>query len=85
MKNRMQDVRDHMVQMMEALNDKDCTPDMVERAKATAQLAQTFTNSVKVELEYRKAAGIEHELPEVLKPAALPPASPVRVIEGGRR
>jgi hypothetical protein len=84
MRNRMKDVRDHMVAMMEALASPDATADTVERAKATASLAQVFTNTVKVELEVRKAAGKEHELPEVLQPAELPPPG-VRVIEGGRR
>lgn len=84
MKNRMKDVRDHLVAQMEALKDGEVDPQVIERAKAVASLAQVYTNTVKVELEVRKAAGKEHELPEVLLPAELPPPG-VRVIDGGRR
>lgn len=82
--NRMQHVRDHIVAMMEALKDPNVEPDVIERAKAVSTLAQTYTNTVKVELEARKLAGKENELPDVLQPAPLPP--PRRpVIEGGAR
>ncbi len=84
--NRMQHVRDHLVAMMEALADKDVEPDVIERAKATAALAQTFTNTVKVELDYRRATGLENGMPDVLKSAELPPAGVARrVIDGAKR
>lgn len=84
MKNKMQHVRDHLVAMMEALADPDVAPEVIERAKATSALAQTFTNTVKVELDAIRASGMDiTELPDVLKPAALP--APARgVIEGKR-
>lgn len=65
MKNKMQHVRDHLVAMMESLNDKDVDQEMVDRAKALAELAQAYTNTVKVELDARRMAGIE-ELPPSL-------------------
>ena len=81
MKNKMQHVRDHLVAMMEALADTDVSPEVIERAKATAALAQTFTNAVKVELEARRAAGIENQLPEALT-ASMPP---MRLVAGARQ
>lgn len=81
MKNRMQDVRNHLVAMMESLADAEATPEVIERAKATAALAQTYTNTVKVELEARKLAGCEHELPEALQPPKL---TAPKLVHGGR-
>ena len=64
MKNKMGDVRDHLVAMMERLNDDDCKPEDIARAKAISDLAQTYTNTVKVEVDARK----------MLQPGQLPPA-----------
>lgn len=80
MKNKMQHVRDHLVAMMEALADTDVSPEVIERAKATAALAQTFTNTVKVEIDARRAAGLENGLPEVLDAP-----SPMRLVAGARQ
>lgn len=80
--NRMQNVRDHLVAMLEALSDKNVEPEVIERAKVTSVLAQTFTNNVKVELDFRRDAGLLSELPEVLKAPALPPPGRGHVIEG---
>lgn len=65
MKNRMQDVRDHLVQMMEQLNDPEVSEEVVSRAKALSDVAQTYTNSVRVEIDARRLAGMENELPPV--------------------
>lgn len=67
MKNKMQHVRDHLVAMLETLGDKDASADVIERAKATAAIAQAFTNTVKVELEAYRQAGLEAKLPAVLE------------------
>jgi hypothetical protein len=50
----MTDVRDHLVQMMEALNDKEVDPQVIERAKALSALAAQYTESVKVHLSAAK-------------------------------
>jgi hypothetical protein len=63
----MQDVRDHLVAMMETIGDGDVTADTLARAKTLSELAQTYTNTVKVEIDARRMAGIEHELPEPLR------------------
>lgn len=77
MKNRMQDVRNHIVAMMEALADDSVDERVIARAKATGELAQAFTASVKVEIEARRLAGIENELPPVLDNAP-------RLVGGGK-
>ncbi|MFO0293758.1 MAG: hypothetical protein ACK51F_10500 [Rhodospirillales bacterium] len=67
MKNRMQHVRDHLVSMMERLGDKDVTADDIARAKALSELAQTYTNTVKCEIDARKLAGMDQTLPTALE------------------
>ena len=55
MKNRVSDVRDHLVAVMEALNDERATPEQlaanIERAKAMSGLAQQYVGAVKVEMD----------------------------------
>lgn len=59
----MQDVRDHLVAMMERLGDQDADERDINRAKALSELAATYTRTVSVEIEARRAAGIEATLP----------------------
>lgn len=68
MKNRMSDVRDHLVAMLETLGDKECTADEIARAKATSDVAQTFINAVKVEVDARNMLGSK-ELPDAISDA----------------
>lgn len=63
----MSDVRNHLVSMMELLGDKEVDAQVIERAKAVAALAQTYTNTVKVEIDARRAAGLEATLPAALE------------------
>lgn len=67
MKNKMQDVRDHLVAMMERLGDKKVSAEDIARAKALSELAQTYTNTVKCEIDARKLAGMEQTLPPALE------------------
>jgi hypothetical protein len=69
MKNKMGDVRDHLVAMMERLGEKDCTAEDLARAKGLSELAQVYTNTVKVEVDARKLLG-PGEMPPAI--AALP-------------
>lgn len=76
MKNRMSDVRDHLVAMLEDLGDDTADAKTVERAKATALVAGQFIAAVKVEIDARRllsANGVELppalEAPENGKPA----------------
>jgi len=55
MKNKVSDVRNHLVAVMEALNDPASKPEeqaaAIERAKAMSGLAQQYVSAVKVELD----------------------------------
>ena len=59
-KNKMADLRNHLFQALERLNDTDAKNELhmgaeLERAKAIAEVAQVLVNSAKVEVEYIKA------------------------------
>lgn len=56
MKNKIQDLRDHLFETIEALKDDEKPMDL-ERAKAIAEVAQVVINSAKVEVEFLKATG----------------------------
>lgn len=51
MKNKVSDVRTHLVEMMEKLNDPECRDENVEAAKALSGLAGQYVQAVKVELD----------------------------------
>jgi hypothetical protein len=54
-KNRIEDVRNHLVAAMEALNEENLSAEQlaqaVERGKAVSSLATAFINAVKVETD----------------------------------
>lgn len=51
MKNKVEDVRNHLVAMLEALGEKDADATVIERAKASSQVAGMYLAAVKVEIE----------------------------------
>jgi hypothetical protein len=55
MKNKPEDVRNHLVSAMEALNSEDASPEeravAIERGKALSGLAAAYVNCFKVEIE----------------------------------
>jgi len=55
-KNKMEDLRNHLFVTLEALLDKDKPPE-IERAAAVAKTAQVIVNSAKVEVDYLKISG----------------------------
>ena len=58
MKNKIDDLRNHLFATIEALQDNDNPMDL-DRAKAIADVAQVIINSAKVEVEYiNKVGGI---------------------------
>ncbi len=65
MKNKMQDVRNHIVAMLEALGDDLVDQEVIARAKVTAELAHAYTATVKVELDAIRLAGLD-TLPSVI-------------------
>lgn len=55
-KNKINDLRDHLVATLEALRDTENPMDL-DRAKAISAVAQTIINSAKVEADLVKAVG----------------------------
>lgn len=56
MKNKIEDLRNHLFATLEDLRDPDKPMD-IPRAKAIAEVAQTIINSAKVEVDYIEATG----------------------------
>jgi hypothetical protein len=56
MKNKIEDLRNHLFTTIEALLD-DEKPMDIDRAKAVADVAQVMINSAKVEVEFMKETG----------------------------
>lgn len=67
MKDKMEDVRRHLVAMMEELGDKDeANPATVERAKAMSTVAQQYIAGVKCELDAYRLADEIDKLPAAI-------------------
>ena len=56
MKNKIEDLRNHLFVAIEALLDEE-NPMDIDRAKAVADVAQVMINSAKVEVEFMKVTG----------------------------
>lgn len=56
MKNKLEDLRNHLFATLEALQDNDKPMDL-ERAKTISDVAQTLINSAKVEVEFIREVG----------------------------
>ncbi|MGG2100350.1 hypothetical protein [Stenotrophomonas sp. NRRL B-14846] len=81
MKNKVSDVRDHLVAMLELLGDDNLSTEkmsqVIERAKASTIVASTYIGAVKVELD---AIRLAHETGNltaaVSEPQQLPTLPP---------
>lgn len=74
MKNKIEDLRNHLFATLEALQDEEKPMDL-DRAKVVADVAQTIINSAKVEVDYAKVTGSQLAsgfLPAEPKPARGP-------------
>ena len=56
MKNKMEDLRNHLFAALEGLADTE-NPMEIERAKAICEVGQVLINTAKVEVEHMKIAG----------------------------
>lgn len=56
MKNKIEDLRNHLFAALEGLADEDKPMD-IDRAKAISDVAQTIINTAKVEVDYMKNIG----------------------------
>lgn len=77
MKNKVSDVRDHLVLMLENLGDDSASLEKmaltIERAKATSLVATTYIAAVKVELD---AIELHHEVGRTTVAVDQPPQTP---------
>lgn len=71
MKNKMRDVRDHLVSMLEELGDPKADASVIERAKATSQVAGTYIQAVRTELDAVRMAQEHGYIPEALARSLL--------------
>lgn len=80
MRNKIEDLRNHLFATLEALQDEERPMDL-DRARAIADVAQTLINSAKVEVEFIREVGgtgsgfIQHLRDEVPQ---------LRRLEGGK-
>jgi hypothetical protein len=56
MKNKIEDLRNHLFATLEALQDTE-KPMEIDRARAIADVAKVIVDSAKVEVEFVKASG----------------------------
>jgi hypothetical protein len=59
-KNRLEDLRDHLFETLEALRDKE-EPMDIERARAVAEVSGVLIESAKVELKFLELTGQESQ------------------------
>lgn len=79
-KNKIDDLRNHLFETLEALKDDD-KPMEIDRAKAIADVARVIVDSVKVEVDFIKATGTAKStgfLPEEEQP------KPMRLAAGAK-
>lgn len=82
MKNKIDNLREHLFATLEALRDEK-NPMEIDRARTIATVAQTIVNSAKVEVDYIKATGAKGS---AFIPDALPdPADAAPAAKGDRR
>jgi hypothetical protein len=56
MKNKIDDLRNHLFETLEALKDKEDPMDL-DRARAVADVARVIVDSAKVEVDFLKVTG----------------------------
>jgi hypothetical protein len=78
MKNKLSDVRNHLVAMLESLADPEVNAEVIERAKVTAQVAGVYIAGIKVEVD---ACRVAADLGYI--PAAIDAPRKVNEVSGG--
>lgn len=86
MKNKIEDLRDHLFATLEGLRDKESPLD-IERAKAISTVANSIIETAKVEVRYLNLMGGEGTAFMRNDPQSLtPPAAPVAArLTNGKR
>ena len=77
MKNKIDDLRNHLFETLEALKD-DEKPMDIKRAQAVADVARVLVDSVKVEVDFLKVTGALKSTNFLPVEEDTPPAQPVR-------
>lgn len=73
MKNKLSDVRNHLVSMLEELGDKEVSDAVIRRAGMTAQVAHAYIAAVKTEVDAIRVAVEVGYLPSSIDaPSTLP-------------
>lgn len=81
MKNKIDDLRNHLFETLEALKDKDA-PMELDRARTISEVAQTIINTAKVEVDFLRQTGQTQGTGFVQLPAPeVPPGAP-RLVRG---
>lgn len=82
MATTLDDLREQLFETLKDLRAKDKPMD-VDRAKAISEVAQTFINSAKAEVDFVKATGQDAaELPVFTSKKALPAPGTPRIVKG---
>lgn len=68
-KNKVSDVRDHLVAMLEELGDTKADATVIERAKASSLVAGTYIAAVRVEIDALRLADDIGCIPSALESA----------------
>lgn len=85
MKNKINDLRDHLFEMLEKLKDPETEVDL-DRMRLGTDIAQTIINSAKVEVDFLRVAGggkgsgFIPEEPKALPSAGEAGARPLRTV-----
>jgi hypothetical protein len=84
-KNKIEDLRNHLFETLEALKDQDKPMD-IDRARAVADVAKVIVDSAKVEVDFARVTGRPSGsgfLPQAELPApAQPPMGQPRIVQG---
>lgn len=88
MKTSIKDLREHLFATIEALRDTD-NPMDISRARAVAEVAGQVIESAKVEVEFLRVTGREHDAGFLTPPPPVPGAGPAtralaNTVEGER-
>ena len=83
-KNKIDDLRDHLFETLEALKDKDEPMDL-DRARAIAEVGKVIIESAKVEVDFLKVTGASKSTSFLPTEEETPPARPQLAAAGGRR
>lgn len=82
MKNKIEDLRNHLFEQLERLRETD-DPKEIERAKAVADVGRVLVDSAKAEVSFIQATGAQTGTGFIQTPELAAPIRP-RLAAGGR-